>query len=109
PSDIDWASLADPWTTTVVYMPKRTLAELAATAMAHGLEADTPAIAVASATRPEQLIIRATIASVATRLADTPPDGPVLIMIGQALAQCAAPSEDRIESQAGDPVTRQVS
>ena len=36
PSDIDWASLADPVTTTVVYMPKRALAELAATAQARG-------------------------------------------------------------------------
>src|SRR5215510_13409394 len=37
PSDIDWKSLADPSTTTVVCMPKRTLAELATTAMANGL------------------------------------------------------------------------
>ena len=37
PSDIDWASVADPVTTTVVYMPKRALAELAATAQARGL------------------------------------------------------------------------
>jgi uroporphyrin-III C-methyltransferase/precorrin-2 dehydrogenase/sirohydrochlorin ferrochelatase len=36
PSDIDWRSVADPSTTTVVYMPKRTLAELAASALAQG-------------------------------------------------------------------------
>jgi uroporphyrin-III C-methyltransferase / precorrin-2 dehydrogenase / sirohydrochlorin ferrochelatase len=88
PSDIDWASLADPSTTTVVYMPKRTVAELAETAIAHGLAPDTPAIAVASATRPEQQVISATIADIAARLHDTAPDGPVLIMIGRALAQC---------------------
>ena len=90
PSDLDWASLADRSTTTVVYMPKRTLAELAATAMAHGLAPDTPAIAVASGTRPEQEIVRATIADVARRLDDAAPGGPVLVMIGRALAQCAA-------------------
>src|SRR5262245_13717186 len=101
PSDIDWASLADPWTTSVVYMPKRSLAELATTAMAHGLEPDTPAIAVASATQPEQQIIRATIASIATLFAEVDPDGPVLIMIGQALAQRGAHSEDCIEPQTG--------
>ena len=39
PADIDWASVADPVTTTVVYMPKRALAELAATAQARGLAA----------------------------------------------------------------------
>ncbi len=86
PSDIDWASLADPSTTTVVYMPKRTLAELAATAMAHGLAPGTPAIAVASATRPQEHVVTATIATIAGRLADEAPDGPVLIMIGHALS-----------------------
>ena len=86
PSDIDWASLADPSTTTVVYMPKRTLAELTATAMAHGLAPDTPAIAVASATRPQQHVIAATIATIAARFAHAAPDGPVLIMIGHALS-----------------------
>src|SRR5262245_23352456 len=86
PSDIDWKSLADPSTTTVVYMPKRTLAELAETAMANGLAPDIPAIAVASATRPEEQIVPATIATIAAQLADAAPDGPVLIMIGRALA-----------------------
>jgi uroporphyrin-III C-methyltransferase / precorrin-2 dehydrogenase / sirohydrochlorin ferrochelatase len=86
PSDIDWASLADPSTTTVVYMPKRTLSELAATAMANGLAPDTPAIAVASATRPDEHVVSATIATIAARLADAATDGPVLVMIGRALA-----------------------
>jgi uroporphyrin-III C-methyltransferase / precorrin-2 dehydrogenase / sirohydrochlorin ferrochelatase len=86
PSDIDWNSLADPSATTVVYMPKRTLAELATIAMANGLAPDTPAIAVASATRPEELVVPATVATIAARLAEAAPDGPVLVMIGRALA-----------------------
>jgi uroporphyrin-III C-methyltransferase / precorrin-2 dehydrogenase / sirohydrochlorin ferrochelatase len=96
PSDIDWKSLADPSTTTVVYMPKRTLAELATTAMANGLSPDTPAIAVASATRPDEQVIPATVATIAARVADVAPDGPVLIMIGRALASAlqAAGSHD---------------
>ena len=36
-SDVDWSSIADPSTTTVVYMPAKTLGELVATAVAHGL------------------------------------------------------------------------
>jgi len=104
PADIDWASLADPSTTTVVYMPKHTLAELAATAMARGLPADTPAVAVVSATRPEQQIVCATIVDIAARLAGVAPDGPVVIMIGQALAQRA----ERGAQQVGDsPVVTQ--
>jgi len=57
--------------------------------MAHGLPADTPAIAVVCTTRPEQQVVCATIADIAARLACVAPAGPVLIMIGQALAQCA--------------------
>src|SRR5215470_10846345 len=106
PSDIDWQSLAEPSTTTVVYMPKRTLAELATTAMANGLSPDTPAIAVASATRPEEQVIPATVATIAARVADVAPDGPVLIMIGRALASAlqAAGSHDEASEH---PLPRQ--
>jgi len=85
PADIDWRSVADPSTTTVVYMPQHTLPELAATALAHGIAPDTPAIAVASATRPDEQVISATIATIAAQLAHAAPAGPVLVMIGQAL------------------------
>ncbi|MBX9773431.1 MAG: siroheme synthase CysG [Xanthobacteraceae bacterium] len=89
PSDIDWASLADPVTTTVVYMPKRALAALAARAQAHGLPQDTPAIAVVAATRPEQEVIAGTIGDIAPKLDEAAPAHPVLVMIGRALAQAA--------------------
>ena len=85
PADIDWQSLAHRSTTTVVYMPKKILAELAATAIARGLAADTPATAVISATRPEQTVITGTIADIAERLDTAAPEGPVLVMIGRAL------------------------
>jgi uroporphyrin-III C-methyltransferase/precorrin-2 dehydrogenase/sirohydrochlorin ferrochelatase len=87
PADFDWASLADPLTTTVVYMGRRTLAELAETAMRHGLDPATPAMAVIEATRPQQQVVSASIADIAARLDGAAPDGPVLIMIGRALAE----------------------
>jgi uroporphyrin-III C-methyltransferase/precorrin-2 dehydrogenase/sirohydrochlorin ferrochelatase len=93
PADIDWQSLADPSTTTVVYMPKKILAELSATAIARGLAAETPAIAVIAATRPEQTVITGTIAHIAERLDAAAPAGPVLVMIGRALAAAADSSE----------------
>jgi uroporphyrin-III C-methyltransferase/precorrin-2 dehydrogenase/sirohydrochlorin ferrochelatase len=86
PPDIDWAALADPTATTVVYMPGKTLRELAERAVAHGLPADTPALAVGRATRPDQRVIADTIAGLPQRLVDEPLDGPVLVMIGRALA-----------------------
>jgi uroporphyrin-III C-methyltransferase / precorrin-2 dehydrogenase / sirohydrochlorin ferrochelatase len=98
PADIDWQSLAHPSTTTVVYMPKKILSELSATAIAHGLVEDTPAMAVISATRPEQTVITGTISDIADRLDAAAPDGPVLVMIGRALA--AADDADAVATAA---------
>src|SRR3712207_8656090 len=56
-----------PYTTLFrsIYMPKRTLAELLGKAIANGLAAETPALAVFNATRPEEKVLRATAATLA--------------------------------------------
>jgi uroporphyrin-III C-methyltransferase/precorrin-2 dehydrogenase/sirohydrochlorin ferrochelatase len=87
PDDIDWRALADPAATTVVYMPKKTLRELAARATAEGLNPATPAVAVANATRPDETIVAGTIADIADRIEAQAPDGPLLVMIGRVLAE----------------------
>ncbi len=87
PADIDWASLADPAMTTVVYMPTKTLPELAANAVKAGLDPATPAVAVERATRPDERVIAATIADLPARLAAEAPSGPVVVMIGRAFAE----------------------
>jgi uroporphyrin-III C-methyltransferase/precorrin-2 dehydrogenase/sirohydrochlorin ferrochelatase len=86
PGDIDWTSIADPSATTVVYMPKKTLAELAAIAIARGLDPATPAVAIAGATRPNETVIAAPIASLASRMAQAKLEGPALVLIGKAMA-----------------------
>jgi uroporphyrin-III C-methyltransferase/precorrin-2 dehydrogenase/sirohydrochlorin ferrochelatase len=98
PADLDWQSLTHPSTTTVVYMPKKILSELSAKAIARGLPADTPAIAVIAATRPEQTVITGTIADIAGRL-DNAPEGPVLVMIGRALAEISEDADDSSGNQ----------
>jgi uroporphyrin-III C-methyltransferase / precorrin-2 dehydrogenase / sirohydrochlorin ferrochelatase len=98
PTDIDWQSVADPTATTIVYMPGKTIRELADTAIAQGLAADTPTIAVASATRPEQEVIVGTIADIADRLEKAAPTGPLLVMIGRALADAASDTGDASET-----------
>ncbi len=87
PADIDWASVADPAVTTVVYMPVKTLAQLVTDAVARGLDPATPAVAVERATRPNERIIAATIADLPARLAAEQPSGPVVVMIGRAFAE----------------------
>jgi uroporphyrin-III C-methyltransferase / precorrin-2 dehydrogenase / sirohydrochlorin ferrochelatase len=85
PADVDWKSLADPSTTTAVFMPTRTLAALAEKAIAEGLDPDTPALAISRATRPDQAVVTAPIGELAERLAQAGLPGPVLVMIGRAL------------------------
>jgi uroporphyrin-III C-methyltransferase/precorrin-2 dehydrogenase/sirohydrochlorin ferrochelatase len=90
PADLDWHSLADPKTTTAVYMPVRTLAVLAEKAVAEGLDPQTPALAIARATRPDQAVVAAPIVELPARLAQAALPGPVLVMIGSVVGERAA-------------------
>jgi uroporphyrin-III C-methyltransferase/precorrin-2 dehydrogenase/sirohydrochlorin ferrochelatase len=89
PDNLDWASIADPTATTAVYMPGRTIAEFAARAIAHGLRADTPAVAVAALGRSGEQIVKATLGDIAGRLQEEALPTPLLVLIGRTL--------DRIE------------
>jgi uroporphyrin-III C-methyltransferase/precorrin-2 dehydrogenase/sirohydrochlorin ferrochelatase len=89
PRDIDWNSIADPIATTVVYMPARTLAELARIGIANGLDPATPAVAIVKATRPGEAVVAAPIRDLPARLAELPP-GPVLVMIGRVFSDIEA-------------------
>ncbi|HSI41986.1 MAG TPA: siroheme synthase CysG [Xanthobacteraceae bacterium] len=93
PRDLDWAALADPAATTVVYMPQRTWPELAAKAMAAGLDPATPAHAVFAATRPQERRVAATVGTLAAALEQAVADGaagPCLVLFGFALGEAAA-------------------
>ena len=92
PDDLDWAALADPTVTTVVYMPAKTLPELVAKAIVAGLDAATPAVAVARATRPDEVVIADRIADLPARLAAEAPSGPIVVMIGRCCGSVARAS-----------------
>jgi uroporphyrin-III C-methyltransferase/precorrin-2 dehydrogenase/sirohydrochlorin ferrochelatase len=103
PDDLDWQSLADPATTTAIYMPVRTLAALVAKAVEQGLDPQTPALAIARATRPDQAVVSAPIGDMPARLAQANLPGPVLVMIGHALGEQASvrSSVPRADQKAG--------
>ena len=90
PADIDWRSLADPATTTAVYMPAKTLGLLVERAVAAGLDPQTPALAVARATRPDQQHIAAPIGELPERLAQAALPRPLLVIIGRVTAAVRA-------------------
>ena len=83
PADIDWSAVADPRTTTVVYMPRRTLAAFVGRALASGLASDTPALAVAWATRPEQEQVFGPVSKIAALAEALPPGAPVIVIVGR--------------------------
>ena len=82
PAGLNMAALADPLATTVVYMGKRSFAELAANLIAAGLPADTPALYAQAVGHPQQRLIRDTVAGLAARMADLDSPDPALILYG---------------------------
>ncbi len=105
PPDIDWASIADSTATTIVYMPKKTLGELTARAIAQGLDPATPAVAIAGATRSNETVVAAPVSEIAASVAQTTREGPVLVMIGRAMAG-AARQRDGTAAKLSVPDTR---
>jgi uroporphyrin-III C-methyltransferase/precorrin-2 dehydrogenase/sirohydrochlorin ferrochelatase len=100
PTDIDWAGIADPAVTTLLYMPRRTLAEFARAALAHGLDPATPAAAIASATRPEQAHVTGSIAEIAALAESLPAGAPVIVIIGRVARHAAAADLEALLSEA---------
>jgi uroporphyrin-III C-methyltransferase/precorrin-2 dehydrogenase/sirohydrochlorin ferrochelatase len=90
PDDIDWRALADPTTTTAIYMPVKTLEALVAKAIGQGLDPRTPSLAISRATRPDQQVVSAPISELAARITEANLPGPVLVMLGRAMASTRA-------------------
>ncbi len=82
PQGLNWAALADPNATTVVFMGKRSFPALAAQLIQHGLPHDTPALLAEAVGHPEQRLTRMTIAELAHILAQDRSDLAGLILYG---------------------------
>jgi uroporphyrin-III C-methyltransferase len=82
PADMNLAALADPTATTVIFMGKRTFAELARRLTGAGMAPQTPAILAESVSTPAQKIVRGTLASMVEIIAAEAGDGPALILLG---------------------------
>jgi uroporphyrin-III C-methyltransferase len=82
PEGLNWAALADPKATTVVFMGKRSFPHLAKGLLENGLPPDTPALLAEAVSQPEQKITESTVAGLAALLADAQSDHPALILFG---------------------------
>jgi uroporphyrin-III C-methyltransferase len=86
PLELDWTNLADISTTLVVYMGLSNIDEIVRGLIAHGLPADTPAIAVCQGTTARERRVFAPLIELPGVAREANFDGPVLFIIGRVAA-----------------------
>ena len=84
-ADQDWRGLAAPGAITAIYMGKRAARFVQGRLLMHGAAPDTPVTLVENASRPDQQIIAATLATLPQTAA--PLAGPAMILLGLAPRQ----------------------
>jgi uroporphyrin-III C-methyltransferase len=89
--DLDWAALARPNQTTVVYMGVTTAPKIAGRLIAEGRAASTPVVVVENASLTDEHRIVTTLGGLGKAVAGL--DGPALLIIGEvaALAEALVP------------------
>jgi len=91
PLDLNWASLADPDTTLVVYMGLGNFSEIAEGLIGAGLSPETPVAAIASGSTPDQRVCSGTLGEWRRGLPDPTMHSPVLFIIGKVVALADRP------------------
>jgi uroporphyrin-III C-methyltransferase len=86
PLDLDWASLADPDTTLVVYMGLANAEEITARLIENGLPGSTPVIAISQGTTPRERRLRTNLADMPRAVGEARLATPVLFIIGRVAA-----------------------
>ena len=84
--DLDWARLADPDTTLVIYMGLSKIERICGNLIKAGLPADTPAAAIENGTMPSQRVILSTLADMPETIARDGLGAPTLFVIGAVVA-----------------------
>ena len=79
---LDWAQLARPRQTVVVYMGLAALPEISQQLIAHGLAGDTPAALIENASLPAQRCVRGTLATLPRLAQEAEVRSPALLVIG---------------------------
>ena len=79
-ADQEWRSLAEPGAIAAIYMGKSAATYLQGRLLMHGADAGTPVTIVENASRADQRVIPATLASLPARL--TGVEGPAVLMLG---------------------------
>lgn len=83
--ELDWASLARPGQTLVIYMGLATIAEIRANLIAHGMPTGMPVAVIERATTPQQRVVVTSLRDVAERIAAERMRAPALVIIGEVV------------------------
>ena len=81
-AELDWAALANPGARASIYMGLRAVRFIQGRLLVHGADPHTPVSIVENASRPEQRIVAATLATLPDAL--EPISGPAVLMLGYA-------------------------
>ena len=81
----DWAALARPRQTVVVYMGLGALPTICRQLVAHGLPADTPAAVVEQATTPAQRVVAGTLLTLPMLAQAQAVAAPALVVVGESV------------------------
>lgn len=84
--DLDWSALAALKNTLVVYMGVTKAETIAARLIAHGRAPSTPAAVIENGTRPDQKVVKGTLADLARLIAAGAISGPAVLVIGEVAA-----------------------
>lgn len=104
PLDLDWAGLADPDTTLVVYMGAANIAEIAGRLVEHGMPATLPVLAVASATTADERRVLSSLCAISADATAARLAGPVLFVIGRVVSLYRHCPEEILATLANRPV-----
>lgn len=85
PDNLDWRALADPATTHVYYMARRTLPKIVEKLFLNGLAATTPVVLATDVARAEQKVWRGTLRDVVCAAAAFDIDAPTIVATGNAV------------------------
>jgi len=84
--ELDWTALLEPNQTVAIYMGLRNLEALTREFVARGASPDLPAAIVDNATRPNQRVIVATLASLAAKARAAELRGPSIVIVGKVVS-----------------------
>jgi len=98
---LDWKALADPEATLAIYMGKGQAGTIARELTAAGMAPDTPVLLVENASLPEERRFASRLDLLPLACATATGDGPVVILVGDAVAPARGPAfvEARSEAQ----------